>query len=266
MSASRRLLLCLAALWLLSGCVNQTHTGGPPPPSPAAQEAARRAELRYRAKAHTDLAAAYFERKQFAVSLEEIETALQIEPSYVGAWNLRGLVYMSLHEDQQAEESFQKAFRLAPSDAELLNNYGYFLCTRGHYREGLTRLEAASRDPLYQTPEKPMVNAAQCSLGLHDEAAAEAWLRKAVRIQPTDPQGAYQLARMLGDKGHPGEAREVLRPLLRSDNPSKEVLVLMIDFDRRLEDHEQLRQHVEQLHKLYPDNAGESGASQEGRP
>lgn len=249
----------------LSGCVTQTRQG-PPPPSAAAQEAARRADLRYRAKAHTELAAAYLERKQFSVALEEVEHALQIDPEYSGAWNVRGLVYMALREDREAEDSFLKGVRVAPNDAELGNNFGYFLCTRGREREGLVRLEAVIRDPLYQTPEKPLVNAGVCSLALHDEVAAEDYLRRAVRLQPTDAQGAFLLGRLLAGKGHPGEAREVLRPLLRSDNPPREALSLMIDLDRRLEDAEQLRQHSELMQKLYPEPAPAPGAAQEVRP
>jgi type IV pilus assembly protein PilF len=260
--------LVVPALSLLAACVHQTHTGNAPaaPPSAAAQEAARKAELRQRARAHTDLASAYFERKQYQVVLEEIDTALATDPSYVPAWNLRGLTYMSLREDQLADESFQKGFRIAPSDPELGNNYGYFLCSHGREREGLVRLEAVLKDPLYQTPEKPLVNAGQCALNLKDDAAAEDWLRKAVRVQPAEPQGAWLLANLLIRKGHPGEAREVLRPLLRGDNPSHEVLALMVDLDRRLEDQEQLRQHSDLMHRLYPDSVEPPAKAQEVRP
>lgn len=255
-------------LLALSGCVHQTSTGGgPPPPSAAAQEAARKAEMRQRAKAHTELAAAYYERKQYAVVLEELDTAIAIDDDYVGAWNLRGLTYMALREDQRAEESFLKGFRIAPNDSELGNNYGYFLCSHHREREGLQRLQAVLRDPLYQTPEKPMINAGQCELNLKEDAAAEDWLRKAVRVQPADPLGAYLLASLLAREDHPGEAREALRPLLRGDNPSREALALMVDLDRRLEDSEQLRQHSELMHRLYPDPAEPPpGAPQEVRP
>ena len=253
---------------LIQACVSQPGDtkSGTPTPSQAAQEAAKRAELRYRAKTHTDLASAYYERKQFVIALEEIDHALQIDPDYVGAWNLRGLVYMALREDRSADESFQKGLRVAPNDSELANNYGYFLCSRGREREGLNRLEAVIRDPLYQTPEKPLVNAGLCQLALHDETAAEAYLRRAVRADPTNVQGAYVLAGLVDRKGHPGEAREILRPLLRRDDPPQEVLVLMVDLDRRLEDREQQRVHSELLQKLYPQPAARPGAVEEGRP
>jgi type IV pilus assembly protein PilF len=255
----------LLAAVLLAGCVTQTRPG-PPPPSPAAVEAARRAELRYRAKAHTDLAAAYYERKQYAVALEEAETALQTDPGYAGAWNLRGLVYMALREDRDAEESFQRGLRAAPNDSELANNYGFYLCSRSRQRDGLLRLESAIHDPLYQTPEKPLVNAGLCALSLHDEVAAEDYLRRAVRLQPADPQGAYSLSRLLAGKGHPGEAREILRPLLRPDMPPREALAFMIELDERLQDPEQLRQHTDLMHKVYPEPAAEPGTAKEVRP
>jgi type IV pilus assembly protein PilF len=263
--AWRRVSALLLGAGLLAGCVTQTRPG-PPPPSPAAIEAARRADLRYRAKAHTDLAAAYYERKQYAVALEEAETALQTDSSYAGAWNLRGLIYMALREDRDAEDSFLRGLKVAPNDSELDNNYGFFLCSRGRQRDGLLRLESAIHDPLYQTPEKPLVNAGLCALSVHDQVAAEDYLRRAVRLQPADPQGAYSLAQLLAGKGHPGEAREILRPLLRPDVPPREALALMITLDERLQDPEQLRQHTEMLHKAYPEMAAEPGTAKETRP
>ena len=234
-SLARALLLAVMLMSALSGCVTQTRNG-PAPPSQAALDAARAAELRYRAKVHTDLAAAYYARSQFPIALEEIESALQSDARFVGAWNLRGLVYMALREDQEAERSFQQGFRIAPSDPELANNYGFFLRNRGREREGLVRLESAIKDPLYQTPEKPLVNAGLCALRVKDDAAAEGWLRRAVQVAPTDPQGAYALAILLERTGRPGEAREFLRPLLRGDAPSLEALQLMVKLDQTLQD------------------------------
>ena len=262
-SAAAGVLLCL--LCVLPGCVTQTRTG-PPPPSAAAAEAARRAELRFRARAHTDLASAYYERRQYAVALEELDVAQQVDPSYASAWSLRGLVFMALREDREAEEAFLKGTRLAPNDSELANNYGYFLCNRGRAREGLSKLEAVIRDPLYPTPEKALVNAGSCSLALHDDVAAEDLLRQALRIRPTEPQAALTLARLQDGKGRAGEARETLRPLLRGDAPPREALQLLVELDRKLQDPEQLRLHAELLQKLYPETPAAQPKPQEVRP
>ena len=39
-----------------------------------------------------------------------------------------GLVYMQLKENSRAEESFERALRLSPNDADINHNYGWFLC------------------------------------------------------------------------------------------------------------------------------------------
>ena len=131
------------------------------------------------------------------------------------------------------------------------------------------------RDPLYQTPEKPLVNAGLCALQLHDEPAAEGWLRRAVRVQPADPQGAGALAELLASQGHPGEAREILRPVLRNEQPPLRVLQKLIELDRELQDPEQQREHEAMLRRFYPEAAaasdggarrGDAEAHPESRP
>ena len=64
------------------------------------------------AKVHTELAAAYFERKQFAVALQEVGVAMQADPTYAPIYNLSGLIRMGLREDEQAEADFQRGMRL----------------------------------------------------------------------------------------------------------------------------------------------------------
>ncbi len=271
MSAPRPVaVLLLGVVLMLAGCMatNTTVRNGvvAVPPTAAAQEAARLAELRYRAKAHGDLAAAYYERGQFGVALEEANESIQIDPAYVGGWNLRGLVYMALREDRDAEDSFRQGYRLAPNDAELQNNYGYFLCDRGREREGLQRLDAVLRDPLYATPEKALVNAAQCTQRLHDEPATEAYLRRAVHMAPTYPPAATQLAGLLERSGRRGEAREALRPLLRATPPPQDILLTMARLDDALNDPQQAREHRALLQRYYPEGGAVPATSAEPRP
>ena len=70
------------------------------------------------AKVHTELAGLYFERGQYGVALDEIDKALQSDRNFAQAYSVRGLVHMSLREDEQAEEDFKKSLSLDRNDSD----------------------------------------------------------------------------------------------------------------------------------------------------
>jgi len=91
---------------------------------------------RERAKAHTDLAGAYYQLGNLAVALEELRIAIGADPAYAQAYNVLGLVHAELRENAQATASFERALRLDPNDPDVNHNYALFLC--GTDREELS--------------------------------------------------------------------------------------------------------------------------------
>src|ERR1041384_5096774 len=161
---------------LLSGCATkQTVQTAPepvalPPPQPASPQV--------RAQLHTELGAGYYERGQMEVALDELNTAVKIDPNYAPAYNIFGLVYAVLGDDRKAEQNFARALQLAPNDSDIHHNWGWYLCQHGREKEALAEFEIAVRNPLYRTPEIALVNAGRCSQPF-DEAAAESYYRRA---------------------------------------------------------------------------------------
>ncbi|MGZ5084463.1 MAG: tetratricopeptide repeat protein, partial [Usitatibacter sp.] len=113
---------CIAAA--LAGCASQSTTESHPVTDSTGADARRRAEV------HTALAGEYYSRGNFTVALSEVRLALKDDATYFPAYNMQGLVYMELREDGQARDSFSQALKLSPNNAEVLNNYGWFLCLR----------------------------------------------------------------------------------------------------------------------------------------
>jgi type IV pilus assembly protein PilF len=73
-------------------------------------------ETEQRAKVHTELGALYFVDGRAAVALEEARIALSVDANYAPAYNLLGLVHMSLNEPGLAEGNFRQALRIAPGE------------------------------------------------------------------------------------------------------------------------------------------------------
>lgn len=248
-------LLVLAAILVFTGCASKDPPATPPapaePPPPVKQQEVtpqRRSDL------HTELAAAYYERGQMNIALDELKEAVALEPNSAKAFNIYGLVYSVLGENAKAEQSFARALALAPQDAEIRQNWGWYLCSHDRMRESLPEFEAAARDPLYKTPEIPLINAARCSVLLGDSAGAEGYFQRALRIAPNNPAATYGLALLAYNARRYDDARRWLR-INRAPNPPPEFLYLGVCVERKLGDPQAETSYLAQLKNRYPDSA-----------
>jgi type IV pilus assembly protein PilF len=142
--------LCLAAVLgivvLLPGCVGVANESADL--QPTVNTTGNESPARNRARIHTELAAGYFELGNFGVALEEVRVAEQADSSYSPIYNVAGLIYAALKDDRRAEENFNRALRLSPTDSDVNNNYGMYLCQRGREAEGIKLLMVAVQNPL----------------------------------------------------------------------------------------------------------------------
>lgn len=208
-------------------------------------------EAQTRAKAHTDLGAAYFGTGRVAIALEESNKALDADPNYAPAYNLRGSIHMYLLEHRQAEESFRKAMNLAPGDPETNNNYGWFLCTQGREKEGIEHLMTSVKNPLYATPTKPYTNAGLCSLRLKDDAAAEEYFKRAVVADGRNVQAMYHLADLNYKRGNYYDAQNLIKAVNDQQQPNAESLWLALRIERKLGDRVAEAKYASQLRRNF---------------
>lgn len=161
----------------LVACTTTTNLAGVPEEKPASK-----APPESRARVHTELAALYYQQGSFKTALAEIDTALRVDAAYAPAYDMRGLVFMQLGETRQATDGFQQAIALAPSDPDIRNNYGWFLCSSGQPQAGLKQLELAWKNPLYDTPGRALANASRCAAETGDLAQAKIYRERAAKF------------------------------------------------------------------------------------
>lgn len=260
-----RALLIVSAAALLASCgaTLQVGTGSqgaaqqPPPqtPEPAPAAKTEQATPQQRSKLRTDLAVGYYERGQMGVALEELAEAVRLDPGNGRAYNIYGLVYAMLGENDKAEQSFQKGLALAPNDSEIHHNWGWYLCTHDRPRESIAEFETALRNPLYRTPEVALVNAARCSASLGEVKTAETYYRRALTAAPGEPNASYGLALLAYKGARYDEARNWIKLALGRANPAPETLYLGMCIERSLGDRQAELSYVSQLRNRYPDSA-----------
>ncbi len=207
------------------------------------------------AKIHTELAAAYFERKQYAVALQEVGTAMQADATYAPIYNVSGLIRMALQEDEQAEADFRHGMKLEPDNSEIHNNFGWFLCQRGHAKESIQQFLSALKNPLYATPETAYTNAGICAHKAGDLQAAESYLQRALILHPDMPEALFGLADVSFARTDYASAKAYfLRFQQSTQDFNAEQLWLAVRIERKMHDRNSEASYAMQLRKRFPES------------
>ena len=240
-------LFAAAVLLAVAACASQSTLETRPVTDSGGADARRRSEV------HTALAGEYYARGNFAVALAETRLALKDDPTYYAAYNVQALVYMELREDVMARESFNQALRISPNNAEVLNNFGWFLCLRNETQRGLDMMVRAAQDTLYPTPEKAWLSAGLCLRRLGRNNEAEDAFRRAVLVRPDLIGALYNLAVITFERGALKDAETYLMRYTRLATPALEALVLGVRIARANEDKVVEDSFMQQLRRRFPD-------------
>ncbi|MDX8378816.1 MAG: type IV pilus biogenesis/stability protein PilW [Gallionella sp.] len=225
---------------MLSGCASH------------AVKSQDQAHLQKRAQIHTELAGMYFSREQMGIALSEIKLALQADENYAPAYDVRGLIHMSLHEDETAEKDFLHSLRLDKANSETQNNYGWFLCQRGHELKSIAHFMVAVKNPLYRTPERAYLNAGLCYQKAGKSQDAEVFLKHALRLQPGLIQALQAMAVLKFVDGDYSAAQQYFKQF-SNNNLSAAQLWLGVRISRHAGDSNAQASYALKLRKRFPD-------------
>jgi type IV pilus assembly protein PilF len=262
----RWILSACALIMVMAGCVAPGQPSGDSPavgsragdggsnplPSAVLPESADENDERRRARIRLELASSYYQQGNYNVALDELRQALAVDPSYPAAYGMLGLVYMDLNDRARAEESFQRALRLAPGDSDINNNYGWYLCQTGRPAQAIDHFLRALRNPLYATPSRPLHNAGICSLRMGDLKAAEDYFLRAFQVEPANPVAMFNLAEINLKRGDLQRARFYAQRLSTNFEPSAEIFWLSIRVERKLGNADGEQSLAAQLRRLFP--------------
>jgi type IV pilus assembly protein PilF len=230
----------LLGVVLMAGCnsnLTRQDSGPPSDVSSAEQSVSTQTattDVRQRAKVHTELGLIYLQDNRPTVALEEAKIALDAESGYAPAYNLLGLIYMQLRQNDQAESNFRRALSLASGDPEINTNYGWFLCQTGRVNESFAYFNLALRNPLYQTPAKALSNAGVCYMMNKDDLNGESYLFRSLKLDPTNLRAYYLLADISYRAKRYEDARDWLKQLHTQIEPTSETAWLALKIDRKL--------------------------------
>lgn len=262
-SGSRRTWL-LAAWIVASALASGCATSPPAGESREIQTASDQTDAQKRARIRLELASAYFAQGQATTALDEVKQALQADPSMPQAHNLRGLIYASLSEDRLAEESFRRALQLDGRDADVMHNYGWFLCQRNRYPEAYAQFDAAVAVPQYRDTTRTVFVKGVCQARAGALAEAEKSLMRAYELDPASPAIAVNLADVLYRRGELERARFYIRRVNNAPQlTNAETLWLAARIEHKIGNTSGAMDYGNQLKRRYP-NSREAAAFERG--
>lgn len=253
----------LATLLSLYGCAGPNVPATQPGSGKEWVTESDEPEARKRARIRLALAQGYFEQGQLTTALDEVKQALNVDPTFVPAYNMRGLIYMRLNEPKVAEDSFSHALRLQPNDGDTMQNLGWFYCQQSRYKEAVQMFERALQTPNYGAAARTLMTEGICQARAGQTQDAERSLKRSFELDAGNPITMYNLALLLHQRGDSERARFYLRRLNNSELANAQSLWLGIKVENRLQNREAARQLSDQLRRRFPEST-EAGALDRG--
>lgn len=248
MKRIRIILLPLIVTFSFSACVSQTTIQSKTPDTTVRSDGSHRAEI------HTERAGEYFRLGNMQAALDAAKQALSNDAGYAPVHSMLGLIYMELGENNKAAQAFEQALHLAPGNSDILNNYGWFICQRLDAVRAMSYFRDALKNPLYQTPERALLNAGICARKMGDVVTAEANLNAALQRQPTLAQANLQLADLRFEAAQYKEAERLLsRYMVLTQSPPADALYLGVKISRVIGDRASEVSYIQQLRRRFPD-------------
>ena len=85
----------------------------------------------------------FYDQKEFSKAIQAYQKVIELDPTYVEAYNNMGIIYQMLGNADRAFGAYQKATEINPRYEKGYNNLGILLLLKGRYEEALEAFEKA---------------------------------------------------------------------------------------------------------------------------
>lgn len=213
----------VAATMFLQAC---TTVSEPARPRAASTEEAAQANL--------NVGIAYVREQRYALAIDALTRALDINPRLADAHSTIAIAYDQIGDFELAEEHYRRATQLESNNAVAANSYAVFLCRGGRWDEAERYFRTAVDNPRYPTPDIALTNAGLCARNAGDEAAAEEYLREALTRNNSSAVALSAMMDLSYSQGNYLRARAFMQRYLTSQPPSAQVLSMCVRIETQL--------------------------------
>lgn len=177
----------LPAVLLLAACTTQEYL--------APVDTKRASQL------NAELGLGYMQEGQYQRAKFKLDRAIKYNPENPHAYHYMAELYRRLKEYDKAGKYYQKAMALDPSDMNIQNNYGVYLCEIGKYDKAYKHFRNITNNPLYSARANAFENIGLCAVRQGKLELAQRSFVSALKINPRMPKSLLQLAELNYDQG-----------------------------------------------------------------
>ncbi|KII75885.1 pilus assembly protein PilW [Vibrio renipiscarius] len=228
------------AITALSGCVT-VETSSEPEIYSNPQE---------KAEARLALGMGYLQQGNMGKARENLEKAMQHAPDFYRTQISLAHYYEQVGEDDKARKLYKKAKSDHPSNGNVLNNYGTFLCKQGEYKEADELFNKAIAQPYYYQISGSYENAAFCALKSGDELKAMDYFARAIDYEPARYRSTLNLAKLEIEHDKLLDARIRLMKFSQMYGVKREALQLMVALEAKAGNQSLVEKYLNQLAAL----------------
>lgn len=206
------------------------------------------------AQINAELGVRYMQQGNLEVALEKLKRALEQDPKLSAGHHYIALLYDRLGSPELAEKHFKQALKLTSRDPALLNNYGVFLCSQGHYDDAIGRFMETLKVPEYRRLDEAYENAGLCALRIPDRERAENYFRHALSVNPLRAATLYQMMKLSYEGQQYLQARAFLERYERVTSHDARSLWLALQVEERLGNQRAVASYRRLLKEKFPDS------------
>jgi type IV pilus assembly protein PilF len=230
-------------------------TFGAAGPATAAEPGSRKA-IDQAAAVNAELALAYMREGNLKAAREKIDKALQQNSSTANTQMAAGFIYDKLGEKRKAMSHFEQAVKLGGKEnPDVVANAAVYFCMNGEPKRGEQYMLQAAASPLNARPDVAYANAGRCARDDGRPQDAEQSFRKALALNPKQPEALLQMAEMAQAGGNGLQARAFLERYTAVAPVTAHALWLGRNIELGLGDTAQAARYAQRLKSEYPTSA-----------
>jgi Flp pilus assembly protein TadD len=92
---------------------------------------------------HFNSGVTFYNQKNFSKAIQAYQKVIELDPTYVEAYNNLGIIYQMIGDVDRASAAYQKSTEINPKYEKGYNNLGILLLLRGHYEEASETFQKA---------------------------------------------------------------------------------------------------------------------------
>lgn len=127
----------------LEGKGEKTKAEAPPKPVSVQQEGDKSLASVSDALVHFNQGVDFYQRREFLKAVQSYQKVIQLNPTYIEAYNNLGIIYQEIGNFDKALEAYQKAIEINPRYEKTLNNLGIFFFLKNRYEESIEAFQKA---------------------------------------------------------------------------------------------------------------------------